>query len=57
MISFIYKIFGGSKEDKKKPTASAPPPQSEADKIAEKKIKIEAALNDLDIKIKNFEEK
>jgi hypothetical protein len=56
-MSFFDKIFGSSKEDKKKPTASAPPPQSEADKIAEKKIKIEAALNDLDIKIKNFEEK
>jgi hypothetical protein len=54
---FIYKIFGGSKEDKKNPTASAPPPQSEADKIAEKKIKMEAELNNLDIKIKNFEEK
>jgi hypothetical protein len=49
MISFIYKIFGDSK-DKKNPTVSAPRPQSEAEKM-------EAELNDIDIKIKGFEEK
>jgi hypothetical protein len=55
-MSFFNKLFGG--DDKKKTaTPPPPPPQSEADKIAEKKIKIEAALNDLDVKIKNFEEK
>jgi hypothetical protein len=55
-MSFFNKLFGG---DDKKKTATPPPAptQSEADKIAEKKIKIEAALNDLDLKIKNFEEK
>lgn len=55
-MSFFNKLFGG--DDKKKTaTPPPPPPQSEADKIAEKKIKIQAALNDLDMKIKTFEEK
>ena len=52
-MSFFNKLFGG--DDAKKTT---PPPavtKSEAEKIAEKKIKIEAALNDLDVKIKTFE--
>jgi hypothetical protein len=53
-MSFFNKLFGG--EEKKKP-APAPAPKSEAEKIAEKKIKIEAALNDLDVKIQAFEEK
>lgn len=53
-MSFFNKLFGG--EEKKKP-AAAPAPKSEAEKIAEKKIKIEAALNDLDVKILAFEEK
>jgi len=53
-MSFFNKLFGG--DDAKKKTT--PPPtvtKSEAEKIAEKKIKIEAALNDLDVKIKTFE--
>ena len=54
-MSFFNKIFGG--EDKKAKAPPPPPPQSEADKIAEKKIKIEAALVDLDSKIKGFEDK
>lgn len=56
-MSFFNKLFGGGEEKKK--TAPPPPPttKSEAEKIAEKKIKIEAALNDLDVKIKTFEEK
>ena len=55
-MSFFNKLFGGGDEPKK---AAAPPAptKSEAEKIAEKKIKIEAALNDLDVKIKTFEEK
>lgn len=52
-MSFFTKLFGG--EQKKAPPP--PPTQTEAQKIAEKKIKIEAALNDLDVKIKSFEEK
>lgn len=36
-MSFFNKLFGG--EEKKKP-APAPAPKSEAEKIAEKKIKI-----------------
>ena len=52
-MSFFTKLFGG--EQKKAPPP--PPTQTEAQKIAEKKIKIEAALNDLDFKIKSFEEK
>ena len=54
-MSFFTKLFGS--DDKKKPAPTPPPAQtkSEADKIAEKKIKIEAALNDLDLKIKSFE--
>lgn len=54
-MSFFNKLFGGG-EEKKKP-APAPAPKSEAEKIAEKKIKIEAALNELDVKIQAFEEK
>jgi hypothetical protein len=54
-MSFFNKLFGG--EDKKDKAPPAPPQLSEADKIAEKKIKIESALNDLDVKIKVFEEK
>ena len=54
-MSFFNKLFGGDdKKDKKPPP---PPTKSEAEKIAEKKIKIEAALNDLDTKIKVFEDK
>lgn len=51
-MSFFNKLFGG---DEKKNTPPPPPPKSEAEKIEEKKIKIEAALNDLDGKIKAFE--
>ena len=55
-MSFFNKLFGGDeKKDKKAPPP--PPPKSEAEQIAEKKIKIEAALNDLDTKIKTFEDK
>jgi DNA repair ATPase RecN len=36
--------------------APPPPPKPEADKIAEKKKKMEATLNELDVKIKSFEE-
>lgn len=53
-MSFFTKLFGG--EDKKD-KAPPPPPKSQAEQIAEKKIKIEAALNELDVKIKTFEEK
>jgi hypothetical protein len=55
-MSFFTKLFG---PDEKKNKAPPPPPPSktEAEQIAEKKIKIEAALNDLDVKIKSFEEK
>lgn len=54
-MSFFNKLFGG---DEKKKTAPPPPPtKSEAEKIQQKKIKIEAALNDLDTKIKVFEDK
>lgn len=52
-MSFFTKLFGG--EEKKAPPP--PPTQTEAQKIAEKKIKIQASLNDLDGKIKAFEEK
>jgi hypothetical protein len=55
-MSFFNKLFGGN-DKKTKPAPPPPPTKSEADKIAEKKIKIEAALNDLDVKIKSFEEK
>ena len=51
-MSFFTKLFGG--DDKKDKTPPPPPPKSEAEQIAEKKIKIEAALNDLDVKIKSF---
>lgn len=51
-MSFFNKLFGG--DDKKEKAPPPPPTKSEADKIAEKKIKIEAALNDLDTKIKVF---
>jgi hypothetical protein len=54
-MSFFNKLFGG--DDKKTKAPVAPPPQTEAEKIAEKKVKIEAALNDLDTKIKVFEDK
>ena len=53
-MSFFNKLFGG---DDKKPEAPKVAPKSEAEKIAEKKVKIEAALNDLDMKIKVFEDK
>jgi hypothetical protein len=56
-MSFFKNIFGGGDEAKKKTTPPPAPTKSEAEKIAEKKIKIEAALNDLDVKIKTFEEK
>jgi hypothetical protein len=52
-MSFFTKLFGG--EEKKDKTPPPPPPKSKTDEIAEKKIKIEAALNDLDVKIKSFE--
>ncbi len=55
-MSFFDKLFGGD-DKKSKPVPPPPPSKSEADKIAEKKLKIEAALNDLDVKIKTFEEK
>lgn len=54
-MSFFNKLFGGGKEEKAAPPP--PPTKSEAEKIAEKKIKIESALNDLDTKIKVFEDK
>jgi len=57
-MSFFAKLFGG--DDKKEKAAPAPPKaptQSEAEKIAEKKIKIEGAMNELEVKIKVFEEK
>jgi len=53
IMSFFTKLFGG--EEKKDKTPPPPPPKSKTDEIAEKKIKIEAALNDLDVKIKSFE--
>jgi hypothetical protein len=57
-MSFFNKLFGGGDDAKKTPPPPPPPTtKSEAAKIAEKKIKIEAALNDLDVKIKTFEEK
>lgn len=55
-MSFFNKLFGGGEEKKAAP-APKPVTKSEAEQIAEKKIKIEAALNDLDVKIKTFEEK
>jgi hypothetical protein len=55
-MSFFTKLFGG--DDKKdKPAPPKAPVLSEAEKIAEKKIKIEAAQNQLEEKIKMFEEK
>lgn len=54
-MSFFTKLFGG--DDKKDKAPPPPPPKSQAEQIAEKKIKIEAALNELDIKIKTFEDK
>ena len=54
-MSFFNKLFGG--DDKKDKSPAAPPPKSEEEKIAQKKVNIEKALNDLDGKIKNFEEK
>jgi hypothetical protein len=51
-MSFFTKLFGG--EDKKDKTPPPPPSKTEAEQIAEKKIKIEAALNELDVKIKAF---
>ena len=53
-MSFFNKLFGGD-DAKKKTTLPPTVTKSEAEKIAEKKIKIEAALNDLDVKIKTFE--
>ena len=54
-MSFFTKLFGG--DEKKDKAPPAPKPKSEEEQIAEKKIKIEAALNDLDTKIKVFEDK
>ena len=54
-MSFFTKLFGG--DDKKDKAPPPPAPKSEEEQIAEKKIKIEAALNDLDTKIKVFEDK
>lgn len=54
-MSFFNKLFGGGKEEKAAPPP--PPTKSETEKIQEKKIKIESALNDLDTKIKVFEDK
>ncbi len=56
-MSFFNKLFGGGDEKKAPPPPPPSTTKSEAEKIAEKKIKIEAALNDLDVKIKTFEEK
>ena len=54
-MSFFNKLFGSDdKKDKKPPP---PPPKSEEEQVAEKRIKIQAALNDLDTKIKVFEDK
>jgi len=44
-MSFFTKLFGG--DDKKDKAPPPPPPKSEAEQIAEKKIKIEAAQNEL----------
>lgn len=47
-MSFFNKIFGG--EEKTKKTQAPPPPPK--DNTEQKKIKIEAACNALDLKIK-----
>lgn len=47
-MSFFNKIFGGEKEKK----TGAPPPKKVEPTTEEKKIKIEAACNALDGKIK-----
>jgi hypothetical protein len=52
MMSFFYKLFGI--DDKKKQVTAPPPPRmSEAEYIAERIIKFEAALNQLDAMIKD----
>ena len=54
IVRTVYKRFSDDKKDQ------APPPpasKSEAEKMDEKKLKMEAAINDLDTKIKAFEEK
>lgn len=54
-MSFFAKLFGG--DDKKDQAPPPPPSKSEAEKMDEKRLKMEAAINDLDTKIKAFEEK
>lgn len=51
-MSFFKKIFGGGEE--KKATPPPPPQKSEAEKLAQKKIDIQKAKNDLEIKINAF---
>lgn len=53
-MSFFTKLFGGDDKKDKTPAPKAPV-QTEAEKIAEKKLKIEAAQNQLEEKIKMFE--
>ena len=52
-MSFFNKLFGA--EDKSKKAKAPPPPPK--DNTEQKKIKIQAACNALDLKIKEFQDK
>ncbi len=59
-MNFVEWLFGAKPTKVEPAVASAAPPQasiSETDKNEDKRLKIEAALNNLDVKIRNFEEK
>lgn len=53
-MSFFNKLFGGGDD---KPKAQAAPPKPKQDSTQDKKIKIEAACAQLDVKILQFEDK
>jgi hypothetical protein len=54
-MSFFNKLFGGDEKKKEPKVAEAPKPQ--INEIEQKKIKIEAAVNQLDVKINEFDDK
>jgi hypothetical protein len=59
-MNFVQWLFGANPTKIEPAVEAAAPPQttiSGEDKNAEKKLKIEAALNNLDVKIRSFEEK
>ena len=56
-MSFFNKLFGGDdkKEQKQPKVSDAPKPQ--INEIEQKRIKIEGAINQLDVKVQDFEDK